>query len=283
MSFIYVLIPALNEENLQEYSGNINGGLENDEVQLTTKNHLKIDFVNICSLCLPTLQTNYIGISLYSHCEGKELNLPYNSRATDIVKACGHITTEIYGDAFLSRYYDNENEEWKRVDLRIEEASISSQWVHEVAQMNAGKNMSSYTTSGITNQTLQNLLGSGSGSSNSNINSRNSVEEVKNDGPIQWTQTNDDIEIQIEIPSQTKSKDVKVKFTSTTLSVNVINLNYNEEVLFGKILLPQGARLFRTIQPDDSTWTLSREGDKLFLHITLNKSSSINWTSLLIE
>jgi hypothetical protein len=193
MSFVFVLIPCSSSESLSELRGDLSGGLENDQVQLYAKRHLGVDMVNICSLGLPVPAKGYVGISLYSHCEGKESNLLINSRATDLAQACGHHSTVIYGDAFLSRYYDNEDEEWRRLDVHLSEVDPTSEWVQEVASRNKGKNMSSYTTGGLTSQTLQNLL------ANSN-NSQSTVASAPtntgdSDDKIQWSQTSDEIEV----------------------------------------------------------------------------------------
>jgi hypothetical protein len=181
-SFVYVHIPCASGNPLTELTGDISGGLENDDVQLYAKRLLGVDMVNICSLGLPSPRTGYIGISMYSHCDGKESGLEINSRATEIAQACGHLSTVVYGDAFLSRYYDNEDEAWKRLDFRLSEVDLSSDWIQEVARMNKGKNMSSYTTGG----TLQQIL--------SNSQPAQAVQEEINER-IQWSQTADEVEV----------------------------------------------------------------------------------------
>jgi hypothetical protein len=180
-SFVFVHIPCASGDALTELTGDVSGGLENDDVQLYAKRLLAVDMVNICSLGLPSPRTSYIGISMYSHCDGKDSGLEINSRATEIAQACGHLSTIVYGDAFLSRYYDNEDEEWKRLDFHISEADLSSEWIQEVSRMNQGKNMSSYTTGG----TLQQIL--------TNSQAAQPIQET--DERIKWSQTSDEVEV----------------------------------------------------------------------------------------
>lgn len=189
-TFLYVFIPSNEDENLRELVGDVHGGLENDDVQLSAKKHLNIDMVNICSLGLPTVATNYIGVSMYSHCDGKECGLAINSRATEIVQACGHLSTIIYGDAFLSRYYDNEDEPWRRLDMKLSEAHISSEWIEQVARMNKGKNMSTYTTGGTLQQLLSNSLNAQVSSPPTTIETASNVNDI-----VQWSQTSDEVEV----------------------------------------------------------------------------------------
>lgn len=153
MSFTFVRIPVSIDENVVEIVKSLSGGLENDELQRFVKEYLHVEIVNITTLGLPTLATNYVGISMYSNGDGQELGLSENYRATNIAKACGHSVT-IFGDAFLSRYYDNDAEEWQRVDFFATETDINSEWVEIVGKANKGKNLSSYTTGGSLQQLL---------------------------------------------------------------------------------------------------------------------------------
>jgi hypothetical protein len=74
-----------------------------------------------------------------------------NQRATALARACGHADLKVLGDAFLSRYYDNESsgapeiDEWMRESLSVSEALPSADWVQSCAVMNAGRNMNAYT------------------------------------------------------------------------------------------------------------------------------------------
>jgi len=85
--------------------------------------------IEICALSLPTLQNGYIGVSLY--CDGNAVGkgAAINSRATDLARCCGHAGLVVYGDAFIGRYYDNEDEEWSRVSISEIEVQSDAPWV----------------------------------------------------------------------------------------------------------------------------------------------------------
>ncbi|CRH01112.1 MYND finger protein, putative [Plasmodium relictum] len=67
----------------------------------------------IIPLTLPTEENNYFAVNCYIDDVGRIKQLPYNSRASRICN------TDIYGDAFLSKTYDNED--FKRCDFTIKE------------------------------------------------------------------------------------------------------------------------------------------------------------------
>ncbi|GAB67522.1 MYND finger domain protein [Plasmodium cynomolgi strain B] len=67
----------------------------------------------IIPLTIPTEKTNFFAVNCYIDDIGRIKKLPYNSRASRIC------STEIYGDAFLSKTYDNED--FRRCDFTISE------------------------------------------------------------------------------------------------------------------------------------------------------------------
>lgn len=67
----------------------------------------------IIPLTIPNEKNDFLGINCYIDDIGRIKKLPYNSRASRIC------STEIYGDAFLSKTYDNED--FKRCDFTISE------------------------------------------------------------------------------------------------------------------------------------------------------------------
>ncbi|GAW81998.1 hypothetical protein, conserved [Plasmodium gonderi] len=67
----------------------------------------------IIPLTIPSEKTNYFAVNCYIDDIGRIKKLPYNSRASRIC------STEIYGDAFLSKTYDNED--FRRCDFTISE------------------------------------------------------------------------------------------------------------------------------------------------------------------
>lgn len=194
-TFTFVLIPCAKEKDLRLFEKSSLGGLEKDEVQKMAKIHFASEndteintesiksslreqgkdpetmdpnifkafaargaSVEICSLVIPTHANKYIGVSLYCDGTGKIKGLPINERASAIAQACGHSTLVVFGDCFLSRYYDNEAEEWMRRNISLEEACVDAPWVAEAGKLNAGKNMGAYTSSGSAASSLQAVI-----------------------------------------------------------------------------------------------------------------------------
>ncbi|EUD66289.1 hypothetical protein C922_03205 [Plasmodium inui San Antonio 1] len=105
--------------------GEQNGGKQNGEQTGGELNASAItpDLINnavessqtyqIIPLTIPTEKTNFFAVNCYIDDIGRIKKLPYNSRASRIC------STEIYGDAFLSKTYDNED--FRRCDFTISE------------------------------------------------------------------------------------------------------------------------------------------------------------------
>jgi AraC-like DNA-binding protein len=141
-------VAILASGEIQEFELSKSGGLESDELQKylktyfgvsqqTTTNRIALeqalklqgtdpssidprllDHVNdarveIKTLAPPTKNNNYMGVSMYTDANANENSHPLNSKATDISIRCGY-TTPVYGDAFISRVFDNEEMEWTR-------------------------------------------------------------------------------------------------------------------------------------------------------------------------
>ena len=91
----------------------------------------------ILCLTIPTKGNGYQSVSMYISPFTDGLTL--NERASGILLACGHQLPEsagqnkpgIYGDVFIGRAYDNEEEEWKRMDFTLEDLMPNSQWIRK--------------------------------------------------------------------------------------------------------------------------------------------------------
>lgn len=191
-TFVYVLIPWEASAPLRELSGDVAGGLENDEVQSGAKRHFFGDhmdpmafrMVDICTVHIPSKMNGYIGVSLYSSGDSA---LPVNDRATEIARACGHTSTILFGDVYISRCYDNEEEPWVRRDLRAGEVRVDSSWVQEASRANRGRNMNAYTSGGAAGKTLHTLTNGGAPAP--------ALTESGGSKLVSWSQTEDDVEV----------------------------------------------------------------------------------------
>ena len=164
IDFTFVFISTDPAIDLREIRAPLSGGLENDSVQLVAKEHLfggspdPFQMVDICTVYLPGRHNGYIGVSVYS---SGDQTRPVNSRATEIVQACGHMKTVIFGDAYVSRCYDNEAEPWIRRDIFSAEVTITAPWVREAGLLNAGRNMDAYTSSGAASKAVHQIVAKG--------------------------------------------------------------------------------------------------------------------------
>ncbi|SCN58565.1 MYND finger protein, putative [Plasmodium chabaudi chabaudi] len=111
------------QEKLKENTSNKKDENEENDENKNSLNEISPDLINtaiessqtyqIIPLTVPTEQNNYYAINCYIDDIGRIKKLPYNSRASRIC------STDIYGDAFLSKTYDNED--FKRCDFTIQE------------------------------------------------------------------------------------------------------------------------------------------------------------------
>ncbi len=145
-------------------------------------------------------------MSLY--CDGSAIakGRSENARATAIARYCGYKDLRVIGDAFLSRYYDNESsgaevDDWVRRSIVASECDTDAVWVRACAALNAGRNMSSFTSSGSMEKSLQALQGGGT---------ETPSEGNDPDAKIAWSQTLEDLELVFSFETVVVSKDVKV-------------------------------------------------------------------------
>ena len=55
---------------------------------------------------------DFLSVDIYSDGEAEAKNKPLNIRASNIMLACGFKDKVVYGDAFLTRAYDNNEYPW---------------------------------------------------------------------------------------------------------------------------------------------------------------------------
>ena len=93
--------------------------------------------VDIVQLIPATQQSNYMGVGMYVDDKGQSKQSPHNSRASAVCTACG-VPTDILGDAFLARTWDDQ-EGFERQDFKITDLSSDAPWVKEAARLNANR------------------------------------------------------------------------------------------------------------------------------------------------
>ena len=209
----------------------------------------------ITALTVPTALNNYRGVSMYGDDNGKNRNLPLNTRATTLLKACGHQSNSIHGDVFVGRYHDNEAEDiWERVDFTEEELQgdlDAKEWVKTARTKGGGGGVGTAAAS---------LSGMMSGTSN----------EAQENG-YKWSQTEDEVELKFAVASGTKAKYCKVKFGPKSLKVTVAGQTLCDGNTWGAIAI------------DESTYTIQDDPDSSGreLCISLGKKTNEHWTQVI--
>lgn len=309
-NFKYVFIPAKAEEPIVEHSASKSGGLEQDNLRISAEerfrsqmsgedeanrksaaareliaqgltpekvNEVMSNFgnnfgsgVEIMTIMIATPQNNFTSVSLYCDANvASKTGATENSRASNILKACGNHQRTIFGDCFIGRCCDDESKEWERLDFPIEDAREDAPWVRAAAAANSGKNLSSYTSSGAM-QAMQNQMTSGSN------------DEQNSNEYYSWNQTDDEVEVKFQLPSSATAKALNIKFGPSSLQI-LAKVGETPVGVGAAFQGPTGATLAGKILVSDSTWTLTQESDVKFLTVTLAKSGSSRWPSLLSQ
>lgn len=238
----------------------------------------------ITALTVPTPTNNYRAVSMYGDDQGRTRNLPFNVRATAVMKACGHglpptssnedgKRSGIYGDVFVGRCIDNETADiWERADLGVEEVEgdlDEVEWCRTARKKGGGGGRGSGSAAASLSGLMGNALrGGGGGGITGGANSIGGGEMSENG--YKWSQNNDEVEIRLAVASGTKAKYVKVKFGRNTLKVTVAGQTLCDGETWSDVVVDDCTY---TIQDDSESTDGGRE-----LCITLGKKKeSEHW------
>lgn len=217
--------------------------------------------VEIFPVMLPTEGTKFISISVYLDDKGVAKDLEENPRISGMVQACGYPGQTFRGDCFVGRVYDDNHDEWRRVDFPLSDCTSDADWIACCKQQRSKRS----------NGDMQSLSEKVGVKNPAHITP--AMLQEKNEGETtdyKWRQVDDEVEITFKKDGLGKGdvKLVKVAFSRQKLKVEAKN-----EVLVD-------AALYGSVVPDDCTWTLS-DG---ILQVTLIKvDDSGNWPKLLGE
>jgi len=196
----------------------------------------------------------------YSDDKARAKELALNVRATALARGCGHGEAEIYGDAFVSRYHDDEIADiWERVDIKTKECEQSALWT-KMGGGGSGKGGGSSLSSLMSKQ-QQATMGAQAG------NNGGTGKEITESG-YSWTQTSEEVEIKIPLPSGTNSKQIKIKFGSRKIKVDVAGKSVVEGDLGGAVIL------------DDCTYTI--ENGVLLVVLGKQEGGEGEWTKCVL-
>eukprot|EP00746_Dinoflagellata_sp_MGD_P121975 gnl/MRDRNA2_/MRDRNA2_56991_c0_seq1.p1 gnl/MRDRNA2_/MRDRNA2_56991_c0~~gnl/MRDRNA2_/MRDRNA2_56991_c0_seq1.p1 ORF type:complete len:311 (-),score=49.67 gnl/MRDRNA2_/MRDRNA2_56991_c0_seq1:55-987(-) len=203
-------------------------------------------------LLLPRKESKFQCVTAYSADAESSAYLQVNTRANELVWACGFVRDkhQFRGDVFFSRVLDNEevtDVRWARVDLALSECTSDALWVQQTKAQQV-KTKAIALASAMDHLALH----------------KGYAGETE---AYTWRQT--PYEMEVTFKQGLKSSDaqlVKTTFGSTNVKVD----------LKGEVLL-QG-RLLHLIDPDDSTWTIS---DGVLQLTLMKKTPGENWEFLL--
>lgn len=192
-----------------------------------------------------------------------------NKRATKLLRDCGH-DTDVKGDVFIGRAFDDEREDWMRLDFQSSDIKDDALWIKNTQTANAGRNMDAYRSSGAMKKMLQPNQGA--------------VEEEQpvplDEGYLSWSQTSDEVEVRFALPVECNSKSLVVTISSSSLKISSNTINFLKDV-GPQFQAPEGAPYFGKIVKDDSMWSISTEDSIKVLCVTLAKSDNSTWKHLL--
>jgi hypothetical protein len=215
--------------------------------------------VEIFPVQLPTKDSGFHGISVYVDDKGVAKELEENSRVSGIVQACGYPGQTFRGDCFIGRVFDDNEDEWRRIDFTLKDCSTDAEWVASTKKQRSNRSSSDLSS-------MANKIGA---NNPAHINPA-MLQDSKPSGETEqykWTQQEDEVEITFKRTDFSKSdkKEVKIAFGK-----NKIKVEFKGEVLLaGDLMGP--------CTPDECIWTLS-DGQ---LQLTLSKAEEESWRKLL--
>lgn len=69
---------------------------------------------------------------MYVSDTGKIKGMPLNSRASEICGLAGK-PTSVYGDCFIARIFDDNADDFRRLDFKLNELSSDAEWIKKAA------------------------------------------------------------------------------------------------------------------------------------------------------
>ena len=229
----------------------------------------------ITALTVPTPKNGQEAVSMYGDDQGRNKNLPFNTRATALMKACGHAPPSgdnddgkqsgVYGDVFVGRCHDDEVKDvWERIDLTEDDVQghlDNIEWIRTALKQGGGggHGSSAASMSGVMSQ-----MANGQGGAMTGMNSE------QNENGYSWSQTDEEVEIKFVVAPGVKAKYVKVKFGRNTLKVTVTGQTLCDGETCGDVVVDESTY---TIEDSSESSNGGRE-----LCITLGKKKSGQWT-----
>lgn len=211
-------------------------------------------------LTRPTDVNRQVGVTLYLDECGVLKNLPRNERATALAEQAGH-TTPFHGDIYVSREQHGPDGR-QLADFTLADMSSDAPWLLSAPAQN-------YEHAVATKKLHDSM---GDGFQHIKLNEGMDGTDLTSGGGegYTWTQTSEEVEVVIPVAAGVKAREVHVKYGVGSLLARV---GGSDPVL--------DAQLEGRIRPDESSWSISGDGDSRTLQITLEKQTPGPWKSLL--
>ncbi|GMH59294.1 hypothetical protein TrRE_jg267 [Triparma retinervis] len=208
----------------------------------------------ITCLTLPVPLNSKTGVSMYTDDKGRSKGLETNVRASSLARRCGNSEADIKGDAFVSRYIDDEEGDvWVRLDFTEGQVSRDTTWT-EVGKGRGGS--------------LSNVMQGGGGAVDmGKAGGQHKPAEVKEGDGYVWTENPEEVEIRWQVGPDLKGRDVKVKFRARELRVEAGGEVKASGELGGAVVI------------DECTWCI--EGEELV--VTLGKREGGNMWGVAVK
>ena len=272
--FTYVYIPADLSKPLEERTESSEGGLENDKLSKLLKSEASEvgPNIDIMALTVPTIHSEFKAVSLYQNGNSGADALPVNRRVMGLISACGLKTNgDVHGDAFVSRYADNDDDVWRRIDIKASEIGSDAEWVVAAAVRNKGRSAGGSSLSGVLGQYAAQMHqgqgahhpsagapagGAGGSGGVAWAGSGDASAAGAGLGGCSWTQTEEEVEVVAPVPAGCAKKDVKVKFLPGRLELSFAGHDAGAGL---------AGALGGTVDLDGCTWTM--DGQKLVVSL----------------
>jgi len=216
----------------------------------------------ITCMTVPTPANSHKAVSMYGDDNARTKDYPLNTRATALMRACGHAfptdasnedgkPSGIYGDVFVGRCHDNEIADiWERVDIthaEVEGDLSKIEWC-KTAKKKGGGGGHGGAAASLSN-TLQNIGKQQPGAAPAAVPNLGEVPGEHIEIGYKWSQNDEEVELRYSVAPGTKSKYVKVKFGRKSLKVVVAGQTLCDGETWGDV------------SPDESTFTLQDDPD----------------------
>eukprot|EP00440_Ansanella_granifera_P065397 gb/GFBE01070928.1/.p1 GENE.gb/GFBE01070928.1/~~gb/GFBE01070928.1/.p1 ORF type:complete len:305 (+),score=84.59 gb/GFBE01070928.1/:1-915(+) len=215
--------------------------------------------VEIFPVQLPTKDTGFHGVSVYCDDKGVAKSLEENMRVSGLVQACGYPGQIFKGDCFIGRVFDDNEDEWRRMDFTFQDLSADAAWVQSTKKQRSNRSSSD----------MASLAGKMGVNNPAHINPSMLADATPKGetADYSWKQSEDEVEVTLKKEGLQKGdkKLVKVVFSRQRLKVEVK----------GEVVIDSA--LAGTTNADECTWTLS-DG---VVQLTLAKANEETWPELL--